>query len=64
MPDYETTRIWSETLRKLRVISALNGESMVQLLDRLATAELARFKPEIEDLLDTMPQPDKEPKDA
>jgi hypothetical protein len=42
--DYQTTRIWTRTLRKLRLIAALTDERIVQVLDRLADQELARVK--------------------
>src|SRR5258708_11820060 len=31
-PDYQTIRIWTRTLRSLRLLSALTGERMVQVL--------------------------------
>jgi hypothetical protein len=43
-PDYQTTRIWTRTLKKLRLIAAFTGERMVQVLDRLAEAELDRLR--------------------
>jgi hypothetical protein len=43
-PDYQTTRIWKRTLTKLRLIAAMTGERIVQVLDRLADAELARLQ--------------------
>jgi hypothetical protein len=42
--DYTTTRIWTETIQKLRMIYALTGESMVSILDRLVSAELERLQ--------------------
>jgi hypothetical protein len=47
-PDYQTTRIWTRTLKKLRLIAALTGERIVQILDRLAEQELARVKGEVD----------------
>jgi len=44
--DYQTTRIWTRTLKKLRLIAALTDERIVQVLDRLADQELARVKRE------------------
>jgi hypothetical protein len=44
MKPYQTTRIWTETLRKLRLIAALSGETMVVVLDRLASDELQRIR--------------------
>jgi hypothetical protein len=45
-PEYQTTRIWKRTLRKLRLIAALTGERIVQVLDRLADQELRRVQQE------------------
>lgn len=41
--SYTSTRIWTRTVRKLRLIAALTDERIVQVLDRLADAELARL---------------------
>jgi hypothetical protein len=41
-----TTKIWEDTLPKLRMIYALTGESMVAILDRLVTQELERIQQE------------------
>jgi hypothetical protein len=43
-PSYTSTRIWTRTVRKLRLIAALTGERIVAVLDRLADAELARLR--------------------
>lgn len=43
-PDYQTIRIWTRTLRSLRLIAALTGERMVHVLDRLITEELRRVQ--------------------
>ena len=43
-PDYQTIRIWTHTLRALRLIAALTGERMVQVLDRLVAEELRRIQ--------------------
>ncbi len=37
-------RIWTRTLRALRLIAALTGERMVQALDRLVAEELRRVQ--------------------
>jgi hypothetical protein len=42
-PEYQTIRIWTRTLRALRLIAALTGERMVQVLDRLVAEELRRI---------------------
>jgi hypothetical protein len=41
--EQTTTKIWKETLRKLRIIASLDGTSMVDVMDRLATAEIKRM---------------------
>lgn len=46
---YKTTRIWAKTLRTLRFIHAMTGESIVAIIDRLAKQELARLKQENKD---------------
>jgi hypothetical protein len=43
-PEYQTIRIWTRTLRALRLIAALTGERMVQVLDRLVAEELRRVQ--------------------
>jgi hypothetical protein len=43
-PEYQTIRIWTRTLRVLRLVAALTGERMVQVLDRLVTEELRRVQ--------------------
>ena len=43
-PKYATARIWVHTLRTLKLIAALTNESMVKVMDRLATQELERLK--------------------
>ena len=43
-PDYQTIRIWTRTLRSLRLVAALTGERMVQVLDRLVAEELRRVQ--------------------
>ena len=43
-PDYQTIRIWTRTLRALRLVAALTGERMVQVLDRLVADELRRVR--------------------
>lgn len=43
-PDYTTIRIWTRTLRSLRLIAALTGERMVHILDRVVSDELKRVR--------------------
>lgn len=43
-PEYQTIRIWTRTLRALRLVAALTGERMVQVLDRLVADELRRVQ--------------------
>ena len=42
-----TIRIWVKTLRKLRLLYALTGESMVEIIDRIVDKELARVQQEL-----------------
>ena len=42
--EYQTMRVWKDTLRKLRYIYAATGESMICIVDRLATQELERIQ--------------------
>jgi len=42
--DSPHTRIWPDTKKKLRLLYALTGESMVSILDRIVTAELERIQ--------------------
>jgi hypothetical protein len=44
MEPYKTTRIWAKTLATLRLVAALTGTSIVRVIDRLATEELARLE--------------------
>jgi hypothetical protein len=43
-PEYTTIHVWTLTLRALRLIAALTGERMVQVLDRLIIEELRRVQ--------------------
>jgi hypothetical protein len=43
-PEYQTIRVWTRTLKKLRLVSALTGERMVVVMDRLVTEELKRVE--------------------
>lgn len=42
--EYQTMRVWKDTLKKLRFIYAATGDSMIAILDRLATEELERIQ--------------------
>ncbi len=42
--QYTQLRIWQRTLTKLRRIYAETGESMIAIVDRLATSELERIE--------------------
>ena len=35
MPEFITIKIWKQTLHKLRIIAAIEGASMVVVLDRI-----------------------------
>jgi len=41
-----TIRVWVKTLRNLRLIYALTGESMASILDRIVLQELKRVQQE------------------
>jgi hypothetical protein len=43
-PQYLTARIWTKTLKKLRLIAALTDDTIVAVMERLAAAELAKIK--------------------
>jgi hypothetical protein len=43
-PDYQTIRVWTRTLKKLRLVAALTGARMVAVMDRLVTEELKRVE--------------------
>ena len=40
--SFTTTKIWSKTLAKLRLLSAVRGTSLVALLDLLADEALSK----------------------
>jgi hypothetical protein len=42
--DYITMRVWKQTRKKLKLISAHTEESIVETLDRLASEELHRIE--------------------
>lgn len=42
--EHTTIRMWKQTLRNLRMIYALTGASMVEILDRVVEQELARIQ--------------------
>jgi hypothetical protein len=42
--DYQTTKIWKSSLKKLRLIYALTGVSMVQIIDDLLTEKLKELQ--------------------
>jgi hypothetical protein len=42
--DYQTTRIWKMTHKRLRLIAAMTGESIVQVMERLTQQELVRLQ--------------------
>ena len=44
--QHTTTRIWTKTVKALRMLHALTGESAVAILDRLVSVELERVKKE------------------
>ena len=44
--EYQTIRVWTRTLKQLRLVAALTGERMVAVMDRLVSAELKRVEQE------------------
>ena len=44
--EYSSTRIWTKTIKILRMLHALTGESIVAILHRLAQIELEKVKKE------------------
>jgi hypothetical protein len=43
--EYTTLKVWNETHKSLRVLSALTGETMATTLHRLVSADLERVRP-------------------
>jgi hypothetical protein len=39
---YQTIRIWTRTLKKLRLLAALTGKRMIALIDELVTVALEK----------------------
>jgi hypothetical protein len=50
--DYRTTRIWKKTLGTLRLVAAMQGSSIVAVMDRLANQELDRLRREEKEEMD------------
>lgn len=48
-PEYQTIRIWVRTVDLLRIIAAMQKESMIAILDRLVKVEWERVKQEERD---------------
>ncbi len=44
MMETQTIKVWKITLKKLRMLYALTGKSMVSILERLVMDELRRIK--------------------
>ena len=44
--EHTTIRVWKQTLKNLRMIYALTGASMVEILDRIVLQELKRVQQE------------------
>ena len=42
--EYTILRIWKKTHKALRLIAALTGRSMIEVLDELASTELERLQ--------------------
>jgi len=43
-----TTKIWEDTLHKLKLVAVLNHDTMLQTLDRLISQELERLQSQSE----------------
>lgn len=41
--DFQTTKLWKQTIRKLKLIAALTESSMVEVAERLVNEELKRL---------------------
>ena len=41
---YKTMKVWEETLRTLRIISALSGKNMVEVINTLGNQELKKLQ--------------------
>lgn len=46
--QHQTIKIWTSTLKGLRLISAHTGERMTVILDRIVQAELQRVTEEVQ----------------
>lgn len=44
MPTYHTIKVWASTYRRLKILAAALGESLVETVDRLVSEEAARRK--------------------
>ena len=42
--EYKSLRIYAESLQPLKLIAAMTGTSIIEVIDRLAREELARLK--------------------
>ncbi len=47
--EYKTTRIWTKTLKLLRMLHALTGESIVSIIHRIVVIEYERVLKEQND---------------
>jgi hypothetical protein len=41
--DFQTTKLWKQTIRKLKLLAALTGNSMVEVADRLVDEEIRKL---------------------
>lgn len=44
MEDTQTIKVWKKTLKRLRMLHAITGKSMVSILDCLILEELKKYK--------------------
>ena len=42
--DYTTMKLWAATKKRIRLIAAMTGESLVALIDRLVESEHDKIK--------------------
>jgi len=44
MNEYQTIKIWLSTYKRLKLLAALTGEKILNLIDRLVEEELKRVQ--------------------
>lgn len=51
-PERKTAKLWPVTIKKLKLISTVTGDSMVKIIDRLADEELERVRADAQKLME------------